>query len=135
MQEVIFTHDELRAKCAEWQQVLRLQDWTVDLNIKRGREFVTKDSNAEVGLNEQHKSAFIAIMDPVDYDPDQRRPQDMERDLVHELLHIHFWTLTRGNDDTNIEIAEEQAINMIAEGLIQLSRRGGEHKHEHNDLR
>lgn len=134
MQAVIFTEEQLEAKCAEWQKVLRLEDWTVDLHLKRERDFSNRDCNAEISLNEQNKIAFIKVIDPVDYQPGQIRSHDMEEDLVHELLHIHFWPLTRGEEGENL--AEEQAINMIAKALIQISRRGGETKNEKgSDLR
>lgn len=128
LEAVIYTQEQLIEKCAEWQKVLRLQDWTVDLQLKRERDFTNKDCNAEIGLNEQKKIAFIKVIDPVDYQPGQIRFQDMEEDLVHELLHIHFWPLTRGEEGENL--AEEQAINIIAKALIHISRRGGETKNE-----
>lgn len=125
VQPVILNDEQLQAKCEEWQKILRLQDWIVDLKISRERDFVTKDANAEISLNEQHKLAFVKILDPVDFDEDQFSPQDMEKSLVHELLRIHFWPLRES--DAN-ETAEEQAINMIAGALVDLYRRGGEAK-------
>lgn len=125
LQEVIFNQSQLEDKCVEWKKILRLQDWIVDLKIARERDFVLKDANAEISLNEEHKLAFVKILDPVDFDIDQLSPQDMEESLVHELLHIHFWPLRVGTGDNT---AEEQAINMIAGALVGLYRRGGETK-------
>src|SRR5579871_4221933 len=44
----------------------------------------------------------------------------MELALVHELLHLHLWSLNRVG-----ETAEEQAIECIAQALVGLKRRDG----------
>lgn len=122
MSAVIYTNEELRAKCAEWQKILRLQDWDIRTSIVRAREMQAEDSNAECKVNIQHRLAQIKIVDPVDFHTDELNPQDMERYLVHELLHIHLWPFTE-NLEGPLEDAEEQAINMIAGALIQLHRK------------
>lgn len=135
MLEVVLSEDKLQEKCFEWQKILRLQDWKVNVAISRERDFSNKDSDAEIGVNVQHKTAKIKIIDPVDRAPESPNPQDMEKALVHELLHIHLWQLTEDNKGLLVDI-EEQALNMITEALIQLYRRGGEQGHEkHNGFR
>ncbi len=120
---VIFTEEQLRQKCEDWQRILRLQDWDVRTSIVRARDMRTKESNAEITVNIQHRSATIRIIDPNDYDRENVNPQDMERHLVHELLHIHLWPFT---DELTgpLADAEEQAINMITGALIRLHRNG-----------
>lgn len=120
MKEVIFSEEELRKKCLEWQKILRLQDWDIRTSIARQREFNTTESNAEIKVNLQHRIAFLRVIDPIDYNDID--PQDMEKDLVHELLHIHLWPVTEGATGP-LEDVEEQAINMIAGSLIQLYRK------------
>ncbi len=121
--EVIHTEDELRIKCAEWQKILRLQDWDVRTSIIRERDMVTTESNAEISVNVQHRLAQLRIVDPIDYGDDNLNPLDMERYLVHELLHIHLWPFTESLEGP-FQDAEEQALNMIAGALIELKRRG-----------
>lgn len=121
--EVIYTEEQLREKCSEWQRILRLQDWDVRTSIVRERDMVTKDSNAEISVNVPHRLAQLRMLDPIDYSLDCLNPQDMERSLVHELLHIHLWTFTT-DLSTTLQDAEEQAINMITNALISLYRRG-----------
>ena len=123
---VIFTKEALREKCSEWQKILRLQDWDVRTSIVRERDMVTKESNAEITVNLQHRLAHMRIIDPVDFSPDNTYPQDMERNIVHELLHIHKWPFTVNLPD-HLQEAEEQAINMITAALIRLHRGGEDH--------
>lgn len=122
MNSVIFTEDELRAKCAEWQKILRLQDWDVRTSIVRAGGMKTEECNAEISVNVQHRLATLRVLDPIDYGDDNLNPQDMERHLVHELLHIHLWPFTEDLHGP-LEDAEEQALNMIAGALIALYRK------------
>lgn len=123
MEAVIFTEDELRTKCEVWQKILRLQDWIITVNIRRERDFVLSDSNAEIIPTLPKRMATIHILDPIDYPPGQAEPQDMELSLVHELLHIHLFPLFADREDEMRLVAEEQAIEAISRGLIELSRR------------
>ncbi|MBY9081004.1 hypothetical protein KIH86_07615 [Paenibacillus sp. HN-1] len=135
MESVIYSEEQLREKCAEWQKILRLQDWVVVTGITRERDMNLKNCNANISINLDHRSANIQLIDPVDYDPDELFPQDMEKHLVHELLHIHLFPMTKSYEGI-MAMFEEQAINMIADSIITLYRRGGETKDEKNsDLR
>ncbi|OKP91318.1 hypothetical protein [Paenibacillus sp. P32E] len=134
MEAVIFTEEQLKTKCVEWQKVLRLQDWDVKTSIKRARD-MNLDANGVITVHLEHRLASIRILDPLDYSPEELHPQDMEKILVHELLHIHLFPMTKDYEG-HLATAEEQAINMITSSLIELSRRGGETKNEKgSDLR
>ncbi|MEK4328922.1 hypothetical protein MKX70_24085 [Paenibacillus sp. FSL R7-0312] len=125
MDTVIYTEEELQIKCAEWQKVLRLQDWIINVKLSRLRDMSDTDLNAEIRITLANRIALILILDPIDYDPDNVLPQDMEQYLVHELLHIHLYPITGKFTDGPLQIAEEQAIEAISKGLIAL-RRGSE---------
>lgn len=122
--EVILTEDELRAKCSEWQKILRLQDWIINVGIRRERDFVT-EGLAEILPCLPKRMATIRILDPIDYPENLSEPQDMELSLVHELLHIHLFPLLVDREDEMRQVAEEQAIEAISRGLVAL-KRGGE---------
>lgn len=135
LEAVIYTKEKLRDKCAEWQKVLRLQDWDIKTSIERERDMKIANCNGVITINEEHRSATIRILDPLDYSPDEPYPQDMEKTLVHELLHIHLIPMTKDYEG-HLAVAEEQAINMMTSGYIELARRGGETKNEKDsDLR
>lgn len=123
MDAVIYTGEELLAKCEEWQKILRLQDWIITVHIRRERDFTLSDSNAEIITTLPKRMATIHILDPIDYPPDQSEPQDMELSLVHELLHIHLFTFFADREDEMRIVAEEQAIEAISRGLIALARK------------
>lgn len=122
LNEVILTEDQLRGKCAEWQKILRLQDWIITLRITRQRDMNLK-GNAEIEATLPKRMATIRILDPVDYPDGLAEPQDMELSLVHELLHIHLFPLFADREEEMRMIAEEQAIEAISRGLIALNRK------------
>ncbi|MFA5880550.1 MAG: hypothetical protein WC834_00015 [Eubacteriales bacterium] len=113
----IFTEEELKEKCLEWQKILRLQDWTIVVHIERQRD-LPDGAQANVRYTLSTKKALIRLVDATDYPPDSMLPQDMEHSLVHELLHLHLGPCTT-EDGT---ITEDQAIESIADGLIYLKR-------------
>lgn len=115
--EVIYTSDQLQSKCSEWQRKLRLQDWDVQATIERQRNMIGKTVNGQCEYNERLKAAFIRILDPVDYD--DYEPEDMERILVHELVHLWFAPFW----DDEKEHLMEQGVEQIARALIGISRR------------
>lgn len=123
MNAVIYTEEELRAKCIEWQKILRLQDWIITLVISRERNMNLK-GNAEIEATLPKRMATIRILDPLDYPPNRVESQDMELSLVHELLHIHLFPLFADREDEMRMVAEEQAIEAISRGLIALKRNG-----------
>ena len=121
---MILTQAQLIKKCREWQKILRLQDWDIDVKISREWDFIVKGRIGEISHNHEHKHATVRLLDPIDYDPDSYEPQDMEIDLVHELLHLHFPD-DAFNLQSNWEILYEQAINRVAEALVKLKREAG----------
>lgn len=84
------------------------------------------DSQAQNSIGETHKTAVIKLLDPEDYDEDFfDEPQDHERSLVHELLHLHTTYFEPGQDDDLKDTMHEQAICLIADGLVRLKRGEG----------
>lgn len=124
---IILTDDELRACCCEWQRRLRLQDW--DITIKRVRSSAYRDGTAKAGdveVSQEKRMAVIRVTEPDDYDnqqnPDFGIDQDMERTLVHELVHLHFaplWHVIKGDIEDRFE---EHAVNAISAALVAMKR-------------
>jgi hypothetical protein len=126
MQAHILTLDELKELCAQWQEILRLQDWQVAVSISRARDFEGENACGECRWVLSRKEALIRILDPLDYSPNNVFPQDMERTLVHELLHLHFAEISEKAEaaGVNIDTSLEQALHGIDGALANL-RRGG----------
>lgn len=123
MKTIVFTQEELVEKCAEWQGILKLQDWTIAVGIVRDRQMKNK-GQAEISYSLPKKMAIISLLDPIDYDNDTF-PQDMEQSLVHELVHLHIASFDETESGSLEEIMLEQATDTIAKALVNV-KRGGE---------
>ena len=123
---ILLTQEELRERLAYWQERLRLQDWIIEVNIRRGRD-MRVDCSASVNWGLGEKKASISILDQTDLPEDVMGVREMEHDLVHELLHLHLAPIHDHFGDQHGDFYmtfEEQAIESIADGLIVLERKG-----------
>lgn len=119
------TQKQVNARLRYWQKVLRLQDWTLFAEITRAFDL---DEDCGAGQNNvllAHKTAKILLRDPSDYTGRQWVPIDVERILVHELLHCHFEGLWPKERKTSCNVPEEQVINALTDALIELERKRG----------
>ncbi len=123
MKDVILTEEQLNERLKYWQEKLRLQDWIIEVKISRAKELM-QDTCACVHWTLSKKMGSIKILDPIDYPDDVMGVRDMENDLIHELLHLHFAPINdRLNDNDFYSMFEEQAIESIAYGLIETERK------------
>lgn len=117
------TEHELVELCQQWQKVLRLQDWDVRARLVRWHEMREPCRNAgECEWSLSKKQAILRIVCPEDAGPNDHWPHDVERTLVHELLHLHLAPLDRDDMDPLEHTAMEQAIHAIACALVELKR-------------
>ena len=110
--------EELRERCAYWQQVLRLQDWDVALRVCRKWAMGREASLAYVEVYEEKREAHITFLDPMDYDPEGWPQEEMEQSLVHELIHLHLWPFNP-RAGTPQWTAMEQAVNALAQAVYR----------------
>jgi hypothetical protein len=126
MQEaVILTQDLLEERLAYWQEVLRLRDWTIVVEVCRMRDIGGSDAQSYYVLSVKH--ARIWVGDATDYSPTVPLPLDMEVNLVHELMHLVIAQLTdhiQKDHTTNnaLHNAMEQAVENTAQALVRLER-------------
>ena len=111
--------DELVGLCADWQQRLRLQDWNVEIAVKRKLDATRDDCMAYIEVMEDKKHARITFIDPVDLDPEGWPQETLERSLVHELLHLHVWPFNP-KENTPRWTAMEQAVHALAGALVDM---------------
>jgi hypothetical protein len=119
------TAEQLRERCLYWQQVLRLQDWRIDVRVVRMKEMEGDDGEERGGCIlrwSQDRQATLKILDSIDYPPDCHLEEDQERTLVHELLHLYTQPFDLPDTGPK-QLAEEQMINALAGALVQLERR------------
>jgi hypothetical protein len=125
------TEYKLKHLLGEWQKILRLQDWDIDIHHARLRAMQSEDGSipwGRISINRQHRNAGIEILHPDDYadcdDKDcnaRHGENEIESTLVHELLHIYIHS-SKESEPSSVE--EEQAINTIARALVELAHPG-----------
>lgn len=111
-----------------WSGVIGLRDWHVKATLSPRHEFDDDEQQGLCRVYEHHRAARIWILRAEDYPGNASYPQDHELTLVHELTHIHIHPLEPEHYDERLEIAKEQAVNAISEGLVKLKRhqKGGD---------
>jgi hypothetical protein len=106
----------------EWQQALRLQDWRLKIEVKREKDMECEACHGLCSYSPALKSGTITVRDSIDFQDGAGYPEDVEATIVHELLHLHFspFYVNKGLVNT----FQEQAIEVIAQSLVGLKRRG-----------
>lgn len=114
------TEEELGRVCRQWQERLRLSNWTVTVEIMRHYRLSQPDRDAEIDICAEHWFARIAFLHPRDR-PNCLIPHDPEHTIVHELLHLLTKPLSAYHKPSK-RLAEEQLINALADALVGLHR-------------
>ena len=110
--------DEL---CKRWQEILKLNDWDVRVNLGRPDELSEPDREGEVFINIAKGEALIYLLDP-DIQYDFPFPYDMEKVLVHELLHLSCATFEPEDDPLRHDLWERM-VEQTAKTLVELQRK------------
>jgi hypothetical protein len=113
---------DLQGTCAEWQRILKLQDWDISsVKIVSSREMGNLTQTGSISWDIAHMVASIKLISPEDYPGDAAQffPYSMEETLVHELLHLRFAGFDVDSDSPE-GLAQEQAINALAHALVTL---------------
>ncbi len=118
----IVSNEELIKLCREWQAVLRLQDWIVQVRFVRHFE-LNHTEQGNCSSNCMKKMAQIRIVTPEDYNNPEWQ-QDVEKTLVHELLHLYSAPFTDLNPPHFPLMLEEQMVDGLATAFIRLKRDG-----------
>lgn len=120
-----FSEPELQSLLKEWQKTLRMQDWDFKLSVVKQYD-IPNEAQAWCKFVLAKRATIIKILHPDDYDPSTMGSQDMEKSLVHEMLHPLMAQFESGESNTQgtMEwIAKEQVIDFIAQALVGLKRR------------
>jgi len=77
----MFEHDEIQVLIEKWQNILRLRDWDIKL------ELVTREwrKTGDVKIDQHDKKAIVLINNV------NPRQTNIEEVIIHELLHIKLW--------------------------------------------
>ena len=113
----------------EWQTRLGLKDWLIllETNVDPNK-IPIRDADGCVSYEEIVKAAKIQIINPEaivsDEDTIRLRPFDFEETLVHELLHLKFCLLERGQKwDKKLQLRlMHQILDDISRALVDAKR-------------
>lgn len=117
--------DMLREMLAYWLPVLRLSDWKVGL-----QSATMADLGGAIAQNTTYLDSKSCLLRVSLLDSRTAGEQyDLEEDLVHEIVHLHFDTLGRFANiacDSDLEkIALEQPVEILSTALVDLRRQSG----------
>ena len=133
--------DWLCGRLAYWQEVLRLQDWRIVIELLHLRDIQEGPGdpfpNAQVRCDVRRRHARIEFCYPEemahapvginDLDPWDEDPEVI---LVHELLHVSMWEMDMPVPDSIdhpgslYDIGQERHIMNVSKALVVLDRRG-----------
>lgn len=113
-------NSQLKKHCKSLQRVLRLQDWTIEVNFVRQFEMGNPDWMGSCSPCLQAKKAVINIVDPKDFPDGKMTDEEIINTLVHELLHLHLYPIHDDDLSKLEEVALEQAIHSISGAFVSL---------------
>jgi hypothetical protein len=106
----VLTEKQITSLCRTWQRRLRLRDWRVEVRVVED----LGDEYGRVDYDDTELTAKIWLLGG-----DDRTSEDIERTLIHELLHLRLaaWEAPYGHPP------QETAINLLADSLYAGYRR------------
>lgn len=116
---------KLAELCALWQSRLRLQDWSVRVRfVERGGLDISGggEGYGRIDWSLHAKTADISIVQS-EYLAQNDPNYDIEKALVHELLHLHF-TWLGGEPGTIEDDLFEQMLWAMENALVNAYRLG-----------
>ena len=114
------TPETAARKLRHWQQVLRLQDWDIEILVT-----YLNGMHGQCEIHSQHRKALIRL-DACDGDTAYYTPGrkwEWEKTLVHEILHIHMRDIvgTKIDWESAEGVAAERMVETLAVALVTLS--------------
>lgn len=109
-------HDIIGSISRLWQQLLRLDDW--DLDIKIVRAWKEPQAYAVIRADGIEKHATMSFVDPRDWNPEELSGDAVENTVVHEQLHLFFREAGYEYDEEK----EERVVHRLARVLCALRR-------------
>jgi hypothetical protein len=115
--EVIFTLEEAQACADSWKNVLGLRDWFIRLEILRADDMPLKSSQGSVQGVRDKQFIHLCLLDPIDFQQHNtvlRVPQNMEKTIIHELLHVLLYPVKLSDE---LELEEEILVEKLSSAL------------------
>jgi hypothetical protein len=113
-----------------WKEKLGLSDWVIEFKYNMNPEdMAIADAVGCASWEESSKTGLVEIMDPAHYG-ERVVPFDLEKTIVHELLHIKTTFISSDCGKTKKRIAH-QLIDDLAKAFVDARR---DHEIEGEDL-
>lgn len=111
------------AECAAWWAGwLGLCSWDLTVQFKTHREL---PATAKCFYNGAYETVDIWVRGWGDRDHADPRETDLERDIVHELVHARLWAFDHCQDSNTVAYqAHELAVERLAQALVGVRRTG-----------
>ncbi|WP_303840982.1 hypothetical protein [Selenomonas ruminantium] len=123
VEQKLLSIEELEALLDEWQSRLCLTEWDIALKIARRSEFGEEDNQGDIIYNKLSAQAIIRILDPIDWD-NALFNQDMEKALVHELLHLMWHDFEPAAEESREHVLWHRRLETTARIMVMLKRSG-----------
>ena len=123
VEQKLLTIEELETLLFEWQGRLCLTEWDIALKIVRSSEFGEEDNQADITYNELSGQGIIRILDPIDWGNNLFN-QDMEKALVHELLHLMWHDFEPADEESREHTLWHRRLETTARIMVLLKRSG-----------
>lgn len=107
--------------CQKWQDILKLNDWDIVVEVGRPDELSEPDREGEAFINLAKGEALIRLLDP-NAMYDFPFPYDMEKVLVHELLHLSCASFEPEEDPLRHDLWERM-IEQTAKTMVEFQRK------------
>lgn len=112
---------DLEAKCKEWQEVIGLADWTIDIDFEPTLAWANSDDWGNAIVTAEMRTAVIRIA-PLDHaDPDDPNTPKLDYLILHELMHCWVNPLMseRDREERGMKILLEQAVDSLAQAVLK----------------
>ena len=112
MEETLFNY---------WREKLYLTDWTIKFKYNvEPEDMAIEDACGCTSWDEAGKTALIEIMNPERYG-ERVAPFDIEKTIVHELLHLKMTLISSDCDQLQQRVAH-QLIDDLAKAMVNARR-------------
>ena len=119
------SEDELPEVVADWQERLHLGHWQIAVRYSKAKVLKNKAKQPCDGcieIVEERLAAAVDILQPGRYPKGATVSQDVERTIIHELLHIWIRPFEPEEGYHREHIAMEQAIDALSRSLLHAKR-------------
>ena len=121
---VLVSDRDLQRLCDWWRDELNLKSWDIEARFFKAYEKTEYLGHIEFDAN--NYTAKVRIRREEHAAPDSLDKYDVETTLLHELVHLLFWSFSDyAKENRNLKVEYERATEMVARSLVRL-KRGGE---------